>query len=674
MGLRISPHNHQAVGRGSWKPQTHAKAVSICTAAGARLCTVKEMDAEVTGYEPSPGNLFWTATKCPDERTGSGYWMAPALRSTSTMEKGCGRPTELASVACCSDFATTNKSHVVALKRQRANGLYTIRNGYTGYCDGLGGFPCKRYEGSCRPERDVSNQGGDCMGTTTKWIDSVSKQTVEAGTGDMCGRGTGPKYGLPKGSSACIPRYHVNQITFTPTRVLKARPVDFIFTPRSDSGFPTKGAKIRIVKGYNVGCMGVWEDDFPHIAASTDSTNPTTNGILAVKGGWKERPEGFPQLAGAVNEGYPQLAGSHRAPRASKRCPSGVCTPNLPEATEPYIEWKNVMLDTGLVVAKSSFEEPMHHVCLCDTSVAGAAGCRTPANWHDLGELVLEPASDHFPKQPPSHRIQLAVGGDLLETYAWPDVLRVRSNAPTPGLVLATDNVNPYDKGADALHELCSQRCLQNDRCRGFQMTIEVEPVWMHAGYRQALQNVRCSLKGDQVRLRDLAHADVSVTTFRWYYQRQEALDEEWHYFPNLNFHSSGVEKAIFDNPTLLGHTAPFAGLNQTIVPLRADSYNIPGITPKALRHLMLHTFHGAFRSTARHGTSWGTFAAGEMSRQGEYAMAGFSYEERGHTGDGKVFAPVVQLNKCCHWGDKTPFTRLAALAPPSSPAAQPCT
>ena len=142
--------NHKSVGRGCYKPQTFQKAEDICKSNGARLCTVKEMNEEVTGHDPCWGALFWTSTKCPDERTGNGYWVAPALRSSSTLSNGCARPTEVASVACCSEFARTNKTRTVALKRERANGLYVIKNGYTGYCDGPGGFPCKRYEGSCR--------------------------------------------------------------------------------------------------------------------------------------------------------------------------------------------------------------------------------------------------------------------------------------------------------------------------------------------------------------------------------------------------------------------------------------------------------------------------------------------------------------------------------------------
>ena len=668
--------NHKSVGRGCYKPQTFQKAEDICKSNGARLCTVKEMNEEVTGHDPCWGALFWTSTKCPDERTGNGYWVAPALRSSSTLSNGCARPTEVASVACCSEFARTNKTRTVALKRERANGLYVIKNGYTGYCDGPGGFPCKRYEGSCRPERDLSNEGSDCMGSTTKWIDSISKTTVETGTGDMCGRGVGPKYGLPKGSNACIPRYHVNQITFTPTKVLKSRPVDFIFTSRSDSGFPTQGAKIRIVKGYNVGCMGVWEDDFPYMAASSDSTHPQTNGVLAVQGGWRERPIGYAQTAG-VNMADPHFGermscgntGANTCGNVvARHCePGGVCSPNLPASTEPFIEWKGVMLDEGLIVGNEGYEEPMHHVCLCDTSKLGPRACRTPANWHDLGELELQPASDRFPKQPPLNRILLAVGGDLLETYAWKDVLSIRNAAPSPDLVMATDHNNPYHRGADALHELCSQKCLRNDRCRGFSMTLTVSVAGMHQGYRDALQNVQCALKGDKVQLRDVANADSSLSTFRWYYQRQEVLDEEWHYFPQINFHSSGPEKGILDNPTLFGHAAPLAGLNASIVPPRTDGYDVKGILPSALRSLMLQSYHGAFRSTARPGTSWGTFTSGEMFRNGIYAMEGFSYEERGHSGDGKVFAPTVQLRKSGGWGDDTPFTRLAALRPPST-------
>ena len=63
------------------------------------------------------------------------------------------------------------------------------------------GFPCKRYEGSCRPERSDETDG-DCTGTNEKWRDPVSNTIVETGSGDICGAGTGPKYGYPKGTYA----------------------------------------------------------------------------------------------------------------------------------------------------------------------------------------------------------------------------------------------------------------------------------------------------------------------------------------------------------------------------------------------------------------------------------------------------------------------------------------
>ena len=112
-----------------------------------------------------------------------------------------------------------------------------------------------------------------------------------------------------QGISVCIPRYHTNQISFTPTKMMKSQPANMIFQPRGDVEFPKHNATVRIVAGYNYGCMGVW-DGSARIALESP--------VLKVQDDWRQRPAGFPIT---MDEG----------------CSSGLCSPRLPYNLEPWM-------------------------------------------------------------------------------------------------------------------------------------------------------------------------------------------------------------------------------------------------------------------------------------------------------------------------------------------------
>jgi hypothetical protein len=315
------------------------------------LARLQEMNDEQTLMGICDGEYFWTSDRCGvNETDQSGVWVSPAVLRPSAKTKGCIRPTEeTANIACCADFKDPDKlEKEVAARLAFDNETWgPLKVGYTGWCAGGGSHHCKRYEGDCSPFPRVPHFT-DCEGV------------------DFCCKGCGPKYGFERGVSVCVPRYHTNQISFTPTRMMKSRPADMILSPRGDIEFPKNNATVRIVQGYNWGCLGV-HDGSARVALDS--------GPLQVQGGWEMRPAGFPL---SQDQG----------------CGGGLCSPNLPHNTEPWIEWKQVTLEAGFLVPEHNFEEGMHHVCMCD----GSLNCNMAENWHDLGELFLERNSERFPQ------------------------------------------------------------------------------------------------------------------------------------------------------------------------------------------------------------------------------------------------------------------------------------
>jgi hypothetical protein len=246
-----------------------------------------------------------------------------------------------AQVACCADYEPiVDNWALVESYRGSINGENpkdpAVR-GSPGYCTRT--TPCRRYDGSCDLFEHFQFRDATCIGS------------------DFCAADVGAKYGMKKRTAVCLPEYFVNQIAFTPREMTKSQPATFLFTQRGDIELPKTHATVRIVKGDNIGCMGVW-DSSTEIAADS--------GVLLTQGGWRVRPLGYEQFRN-VNSGD---------------CSSGICYEDLPYTTEPYLEWKDVTIDEGFNFPGTGFEESTHHVCLCDLDL----DCLAPWNWHDLGE------------------------------------------------------------------------------------------------------------------------------------------------------------------------------------------------------------------------------------------------------------------------------------------------
>lgn len=124
-----------------------------------------------------------------------------------------------ASTCGCLHVSLMWQPKMLETKREQGRLTWSFTKGTYGYCGKAGDdddHQCKRYEGSCEPgnhrlgaQRDSVNADMNCMGA------------------DMCLVGAGPKYGFPLLSNACAPQYHVNQITFTPTKMSKLMPPGF---------------------------------------------------------------------------------------------------------------------------------------------------------------------------------------------------------------------------------------------------------------------------------------------------------------------------------------------------------------------------------------------------------------------------------------------------------------
>ena len=208
-----------------------------------------------------------------------------------------------------------------------------------------------------------------------------------------------------------------------------------------------------------------------------------------------------------------------------------------------------------------------------------------------------------------------------------------------------SDAMDPYGSGQrqSTLFELCSQKCMKNRACVGFSMTTgPLQAGWYTANWIPALKVSKCALKGDKVKLRVVGDAPPWQTgVHRYYYGKKTARNDEWHYWPCLNFSSSGVQSNILPSPTFAGHSNSLVGLGAAQgISARIDSYNEPDMRHDRLRLLMTSSYPGGFRK--HDGDSWGSYQGGRATHDVGYGE-GFSYEERGHTGDGKVFGPVVR-------------------------------
>ena len=114
-------------------------------------------------------------------------------------------------------------------------------------------------------------------------------------------------------------------------------------------------------------------------------------------------------------------------------------------------------------------------------------------------------------------------------------------------------------------------------------------------------------------------------------------------------------------NPSVSGATAPLVGVDTTVVPRRADSYNAPGVRHERLRQLLRASYSGGFRKWDNDDEGqWTSYMGGPKAQQGSF-NAGFTYEERSHSGDGKVFPPTIVQHESTH-ADKTETARTASL------------
>ena len=165
-----------------------------------------------------------------------------------------------------------------------------------------------------------------------------------------------------------------------------------------------------------------------------------------------------------------------------KRCETGKCWPDLPDGpTEPYMLWSGVVIESYNKLKNHAYTDSSFQMCMCDTST----DCQTPANWHDLGPLNVEPASVWYMAEVRS----VGNGGDLYTTVTLEDV-------PNPHVLV----------------QYCMQLCDKMDECLGFET--------MHG-------NKLCYLRGEGVRVRTVPN---NILGSVWYRKLSSARTEHFWY------------------------------------------------------------------------------------------------------------------------------------------------
>ena len=544
----------------------YSKAHGICSVVGSRLCTLREMEEGTTrkgwGQHCSLDNLAWTSTKCGPNNEGR-YVAASDNRLGShgdTVGYSCVPETQLYFPACCSDWETQDWSaQMKALRKTRDVSL-----GEYGYCND-DRTPCKAYEGHCR-------FNGDCQ------------------YGTSCAQRAGAKYGLPEGSSVCIPTYFQHQIAFWPPVIYKGQPTNVIFQERGKFKIPDV-ALVRIIKGNNQGCLGVWDYSVPIAAEST----------LYKKGSRKMRqvPLDF-----------------------NRHCSRGPLDQDLPENAQPYLLWENLIIDGQKKIPGSPYVEVRSHVCLCDNST----NCNSPSSWHDLGRLAIEPTERTFFRNSNQNhplgniKASIGYGGDLYESYRMVDMIHFYPDLSRLKFGLSPNSESRNEKGLGSqvnIHmEFCAQRCMANPLCYGFDWFDETE--WDYGstderGYKQTT----CRMRGEGVKIKVLARNDyVGSATPKFYFKTAEKR-QYWDWYPSLNYSSGGYADNKV-NPTLLLHEASCGtnihGINKTVLPKLVEVEPTPDATISRLRETLLPAM-----------------IEGKHSDNAQYAR-------HAHTGDGKVF------------------------------------
>ena len=341
-----------------------------------------------------------------------------------------------------------------------------------------------------------------------------------------------------------------------------------------------------MVPGNNPGCLGVWDRSATIVAEAT----------LHVQNEHRMRPAGFPTV--------------------TDEC-GGPRDLDLPYNTQPYYEWHGMSLEGGTLqsVADSSvpaYEEPIHHVCLCDA----ADDCGAPTSWHDLGQLEVEPYTTFFSNNfegvtDGGVSAAIGVGGDLFETYRmdeletyYPELTKQRRG------VYATVKV---------FREFCAQRCMANPACQGFDYWDD--GGWSVAGTEHSHKT--CYLRGEGFVVQALC-TDYCGDTAPSFNFKTAPRREQWNWFPSFNHTDAGLGSK--KNPTYAKTgdcpLRMFGGLNASVIPRRVAFEKLPSDTTLGrLRALMQPDI-----------------AENRAGRGNEN-----QYHRNSHAGDGTVFPGVYE-------------------------------
>ena len=517
-------YDHQAMGRmdftGCWAPKrnddspevtkTFQEAKAECETVGARLCTLSETLDGVTGTagkgKSCMGNFYWTSTSCGPNNEGIFVAGRGSRGNEDIIGKECAKADEKHLFGCCSEWATTDfQAEVDAIRISRGSEVM----GTYDHCNNEKS-PCRKYEGHCRFDHDCK-------------------------FGSMCADLAGPKYGMPEGSGACIPKYDTHQFSYWPLVYYKGQPTDMIILERGKGKLPDN-AIVRIVKGNNPGCMGVWDYSVP-IAAEA---------MLKKEGNTKPRPDGWP----AKVEGHCSSSKSLEQ--------------DLPYNTKPYMKWRNLILDGQNEIPNSIYKETRNHVCFCDN----ATNCDVPINWHDLGRIAVEPATLSFEGMSSLAMASgIGYGADLFESYRsvdmhhyYPDLKRMRF---TVSAIDDSGNEGPISQ-VSVHKEFCAQRCLANPLCAGFDYFDEKGwSSWTHP--KGTVQKV-CRLRGEGARIRIVSKEYAGDTAPGYWFKKEKAnqIRRYWNWFPSHNFASAGVAKDRINPTVVKACHRRITGINKT--------------------------------------------------------------------------------------------------------------
>ena len=569
-----------------------ATAKQYCEAEGARMCTVDEIYFGVPrkySVLTCPGSYLWSSTDCGENSEGvfvteatTGIWNEGTGHGVSSVPSGpskhCINKTTAdygyIYPACCSEYkknqanpaGSTAYLYPSSYKNKtleylgveypvgtwgNASEFQTVfekevddqrfflrlENGMDGFCnagdygpsirkDSRRMMPCTEYQSSCKAKRKFYADSG-------------------CGKHTHCAAGIGAKYGFAEGAHVCIPMYRLNQVQF----VLGSSPAiggvkqDVLFVERGAAIIPDE-AKIKVLKGERTGCVGIW-DKTVDVAAET---------TLKKQGDYIVRPENYPLVGPILNFKTIERIKRNDVDFGGE----------LPNVNQPYMLWKDFVLDGRNKIFGYDYEDPRHQVCMCDTST----DCNSPTSWHDLGSLDIDKDYNLFQR----YYRAIAIGGDLYESYSSRDFYK---HVP-PYLIHSYENmVDPLPGNWQQLHhakdskfaEFCAQRCLANDRCVGFSYTktsMSGEEI-----------NFVCRMRSKSIRLRKTsAHPQVFILKS---FARERGGLHQWDWQPEINFSVKGER----NHPTTFAEkqkNVDLNGFNSTILPISAKKNFDPAV------------------------------------------------------------------------------------------------